>query len=119
MRFLQYFRPDYLGNIVADTFNSLLYVAAILLDFRPDEFHDGIALFLACFEEQSWRHLVNQRTQIFDLTPIFLVLNRDDGFLEFEEQVSRQGLQLLRLLGQQLGQLVSTWGLAGARNLRL
>ena len=73
--------PDNIGNVVSDGFDRFFDVPPILLDLRPDKFHDCIASLLACLQKQTWRHFIDQAAECLDLAFVMLSLNGEDSLL--------------------------------------
>ena len=73
--------PDDVRYVITDRLDGFLYIAAIFLDLRTDEFHDSVAALLTGLHEKTWRHLVNQTLQGLGLALIIFSLHRYDSLL--------------------------------------
>ena len=80
--------PDDIRYIITDRLNGFLYIAAIFLDLRTNEFHDGVAALLTCLHEKTRRHFVNQTLKGLGLALIIFSLHRYYSLLKFVEEIS-------------------------------
>ena len=79
--------PDDVRDEVSHGLYRLLYISTVFFNLGTDELHDCISTLLACFEEETRCHLVDQAAKRFHLALILLSLNRQDGLLKLVEEV--------------------------------